>query len=45
MFVARLELVLRVLPEQFSRYNVDADQLDRIKNRFDVWASTLRGDP
>ncbi|MHB1473982.1 MAG: nucleotidyl transferase AbiEii/AbiGii toxin family protein [Dermatophilaceae bacterium] len=23
---------------------VDADQLDAIKNRFDVWASTLRGE-
>src|SRR5665811_1851571 len=41
MFVRQLELVHRVLPEQVSQYNVDADQLDAIKNRFDVWASTL----
>jgi hypothetical protein len=44
MFVTRLELVQRVLPGQVSQYNVDADQLDGIKNRFDVWASTLRGE-
>lgn len=43
MFVTQLELVHRVLPEQVSQYNVDADQLDGIKNRFDEWASTLRG--
>ena len=41
MFVRQLELVHRVLPEQVSQYNVNADQLDAIKNRFDVWASTL----
>lgn len=41
MFVRQLALVHRVLPEQVSQYNVDADQLDAIKNRFDVWASTL----
>ena len=41
MFVRQLELVHRVLPEQVSQYNVDADQLDAIKNRFDLWASTL----
>jgi hypothetical protein len=45
MFVTQLELVHRVLPEQVSQYNVDADQLNGIKNRFDVWASTLRGEP
>ena len=45
MFVTQLQLVHRVLPEQVSQYNVDADQLNGIKNRFDVWASTLRGDP
>jgi Nucleotidyl transferase AbiEii toxin, Type IV TA system len=45
MFVTQLELVHRVLPEQVSQYNVDADQLNGIKNRFDIWASTLRGDP
>jgi Nucleotidyl transferase AbiEii toxin, Type IV TA system len=45
MFVTQLELVHRVLPEQVSQYNVDADQLNGIKNRFDVWASILRGDP
>jgi len=45
MFVSQLELMHRVLPEQVSQYNVDADQLNRIKNRFDVWASTLRGEP
>jgi hypothetical protein len=38
MFVTQLELVHRVLPEQVSQYNVDADQLNGIKNRFDVWA-------
>jgi len=41
MFVTQLQLVHRVLPEQVSQYNVDADQLNAIKNRFDVWASTL----
>ena len=45
MFVAQLQLVHRVLPEQASQYTVDADQLNGIKNRFDVWASTLRGEP
>jgi len=45
MFVTQLQLVHRVLPEQVSQYNVDADQLNGIKNRFDVWASTLRGEP
>ena len=45
MFVTQLQLVHRVLPEQVSQYNVDADQLKGIKNRFDVWASTLRGEP
>jgi len=44
MFITQLELVHRVLPEQVSQYNVDADQLDGIKNRFDVWVSTLRGE-
>ena len=44
MFVTQLQLVHRVLPEQVSQYNVDADQLNGIKNRFDAWASTLRGD-
>jgi hypothetical protein len=33
MFVTQFELVHRVLPEQVvSQYNVDADQLNRIKN-------------
>ena len=44
MFITQLELVHRVLAEQVSQYNVDADQLDGIKNRFDVWVSTLRGE-
>jgi len=44
MFVTQLQLVHRVLPEQVSQYNVDAEQLNGIKNRFDAWASTLRGD-
>jgi len=44
MFVTQLELVYRVRPEQVRQYNVDADQLDAIKTRFDGWASTLRGD-
>jgi hypothetical protein len=44
MFITQLELVHRILPEQVSQYNVDADQLDGIKNRFDVWVSTLRGE-
>jgi len=30
--------------QQFSAA-VDADQFNGIKNRFEVWASTLRGDP
>jgi len=41
MFVTQLALVHRVLPEQVGQYNVDADQLNAIKNRFDVWASIL----
>jgi len=41
MFVTQLQLVHRVLPEQVSQYNVDADQLDAIRNRFDAWASKL----
>jgi len=41
MFVTQLQLVHRVLPEQVSQYNVDADQLEAIKNRFHLWASTL----
>lgn len=45
MFVTQLELVHRVFPEQVSQYNVDADQLDGVKSRFDVWASKLRGGP
>lgn len=41
MFVTQLKLVHRVLAEQVSQYNVDADQLDAVKTRFDVWAFTL----
>ena len=44
MFVSQLQRVHRVLHEQVSQYNVEADQLNGIKNRFDVWASTLRAE-
>lgn len=44
MFITQLELVHRILPAQVSQYNVDDDQLDGIKNRFDIWVSTLRGE-